>query len=460
MKKKLIAACSMLAAMTCLAACGTSGGGGSSKNTIKIDFVEAGFGREFLNQWIAEFKKVKGNENYNFVLDGNPDMSQDFLTRLQTGTNLPDLALLLESPWQKHALQNRLEPLNDVYDSVIEDNKKLSEIMDETCLANSRLTRRGQTNYYTVPWSSAPSGIVYNVDMFTNNGWTVPTTTKELIELCDQINEEQKSKPNPIKPITYASGQTAYWEYVVDTWWIQYEGMDGWKTFWDLETKDCFDQEGRKVALEMFATLSQNKYCEVETTIQASQKAFIDGKAAMTVNASWLQNEMKAQIEESGINMGLMKTPVIDDAMEDFVLYNPSDDYICIPTKAANKEGAKKFLKFINTKKCCEIFAKEAGGFRPLTHYDPTQIQGLTSFIKGCAQLEKDAKEQEKYASRLISNPMFYANTGADSCSVWPGYGTPYTKMLQLGETPDDVMNNVAATVDMKWSIWEDNAGR
>ena len=55
--------------------------------------------------------------------------------------------------------------------------------------------------YYALPWSSATQGLVYHEKMFTENGWSVPNTSNELINLAKNVKS---------KGLTNEYGETVY----------------------------------------------------------------------------------------------------------------------------------------------------------------------------------------------------------------------------------------------------------
>lgn len=78
------------------------------------------------------------------------------------------------------------------------DAKMLMDLSDYEGLANikeSYLRNAKELEYvpmdgiYTVPYMANAAGVLYNKDIFDENGWTIPTTLDELYALCDEIQE-------------------------------------------------------------------------------------------------------------------------------------------------------------------------------------------------------------------------------------------------------------------------------
>jgi len=436
----------LASSVAALAGCGKTS---SATNQVWIAFAECGFGREYVEKWGEAYNEANPNDKIKLKIEGDAGMTADMVTRIQSGKNLPDIALLLATNWQPWAAKGQLECLDDVYQADVGDGsgKKMIETIDEGVKEFGKVNGK----YYACPWSCGPSGIIYNVGMFEDFGWEVPTTYDELVDLCDQINKDTQGS---VKPFSYSTSVSGYWDYLVSTWVAQYDGIDTWKEFWKFGDKKVFDSEGREKALECFYDLicdgGKAKNCITNNLMMDSQRDFINGKAAMTVNGSWFENEMKANIED-GFEMAMMKTPAIDGAKTTDVAFNPPLDFIIVPAKAEHKDYAKKFLAFMNSKKGCEIFAKYANGLRPFSHYKASEESTASNFMKSCAKIQESCT----MCYQVSSNPMWYENM----VGMWPGYGTPYGKMIQDDEDADTVMSNIHTYVDSCWDDWKKQVG-
>ena len=49
---------------------------------IWIAFAECGYGRTFLDNWIEDFKAAYPDENWEFEVEGDPDITGEIQTRL------------------------------------------------------------------------------------------------------------------------------------------------------------------------------------------------------------------------------------------------------------------------------------------------------------------------------------------------------------------------------------------
>jgi hypothetical protein len=107
-------------------------------------------------------------------------------------------------------------------------------------------------------------------------------------------------------------------------------------------------------------------------------------------------------------------------------------------------------LKYICTEDAAILFTKASGGFRAIK-YDPSKIEGLSEFTKQCADIWVNSTN----LFMTSNNVMYYQN----NCNSWPGYGTPYNKMIQEQDTATDVNNICYNYVKNNWSKFQDAAG-
>jgi N-acetylglucosamine transport system substrate-binding protein len=377
-------------------------------------------------------------------------MTQNMLPRLNSGKNLPDLFFILSTNWQPWAAKGMLEPLDDIYEETIYNGSTVRDMIVE----GARDFGKVNDHYWVLPWTLGPAGIIYNKGMFEQYGWEIPTTFTELVQLCEDIKTDTA---NTVAPFAW-SGQTAgYWDMLVFQWWAQTEGEDGWKEFWRFESPEVFNQNGRLQALKAFEQLICGEGGVAINSIEgaaskefmAAQMSFVKGEAAMMVNGSWIESEMQSQTPEN-FEMRLMPTPVIEGAADPDIAYVTMGDFAGIPAGSTKKEAAKKFLKYTCTKEANDIFVQTADGLRPFT-YPSEEVEGVSDFLK-------DVIEQYKACTPAFmtsNNVMYYQN----NLNAWPGYGTPYGKMVQEEDSAEDVMAAIYEHVSSNWEAFQQEAG-
>ena len=424
---------------------------------LKIGFTEAGFGRT----WLVEIAKcfVEKYPEYVVILDGDPQLSGSLSTKLESGKNLSDIFFPLNSPWESYAYKGWLEPLDDLYEMKPDgENKTNAEKISDVYREYAYLTTVDGSHYYCMAWNDTVTGFCYNVNMFNEYGWTIPTTTDELETLCQIILADTNGK---IKPFAYPGKIGGYFDFLGSTWWMQSSGVDGYKTFFEFGGPNIYDAQndpvarGKLKALEEFLRFySMDKGYTITGSMSkdhiTSQMDFINGKAAMILNANWLETEMKENMDEDFV-MGMMRIPYLSTAKKDDkgeyikVNYVTPPDYIVIPKDATNKEGAKKFLNFMNTDEMLLLYTKYTGSPRPFD-YTTESLTGLSKFTKDCLKIREESINYFDFSR----NKMYLSGYGVKYIG-----GQPYSALIRGENTPSRFCEIEFYEAEDNWSVWQ-----
>lgn len=430
---KRILAVLLFAVMLITTACkggGTEKTSGESK-TLKISYFKGGYGEDWIKATGAAFEKE--NKGVKIEYEGDPGLTEKIGPRLESGANLPDLAFVLKTNWQRWAVKGYLEDLSSVYSADIQ-GKKFSDKLQPGIVNYGKINGKE----WIVPWTDGSTGIVYNAKMFKENGWSVPKTVNELYDLLPKI------KAKGIAPFVWGGKVMAYWDFPTIGWWAQYEGAAGIETYKKMASPDVYHQEGRLKALEVFEKLIKDPTnsltgCSGMDHIQ-SQMAFVQGKAAMIPNGAWIENEIKSSMP-AGFEMKMMQLPAIDGAKDPLVNNTMAGDFAIVPAKAANKELAKKFLEFMARDDMLKLFTEKTGGVRPF-QYDALSVNGLTEFNKSAIEIWKNSKNIYLYSD----SPLYY-----NSLYDWPMAGAPYMMIYVGDSTAKDTYDETYTFVKQKW---------
>ncbi len=185
-----------------------------------------------------------------------------------------------------------------------------------------------------------------------------------------------------------------------------------------------------------------------------SQQAFLQGKAAMIPMGAWMATEME-RVLPADFEMRMMPVPFIDGAKTDAdgnpirVNASSAGDFMVIPKNAPNKEGAIKFMKFINTRAMIYQFTKDAQTVRPF-QYKTTEIEGLVAseFTKSCFEIYNNSKTLYQFSN----NPLFWNVL----VGKWPGIGAPYNRMVIDGETAKAMCQECYNHASSNWQAFLD----
>ena len=370
----------------------------SEKTIIKVDFFDIGYGSEWIYEQARDF--VYENEEYAIFLNADSSLVSNFQKKLEAGKNLSDLYIVPDADWETFTAQNWLVPINDVYESKPDGEEgdtvhdKLTGMYQEAGYYTNE-ANPSTNGYYVLPWTQMVTGIAYNVDLFKEYGLEVPETMAEFKTVCDTIISKSNGK---VAPIVIPGKIGGYTDFLIKNWWIQASGLEGVKEFFAYDSVEVFNPDkqpyaGYQRALEEFEKYfggANNQFAKyvlngsMSKDAYTAQSDFINGRAAMTVNANWLENEMINMVEDSEFNMKLMRVPFLEGAQQDedgYVAVNYATsgfDFMCIPTKAKEVDGAKKFMTFMTRDSQLKSFTRTTGSVRPYD-YDYNSLRGELS---------------------------------------------------------------------------------
>lgn len=438
----------------------------NTESDLEIALWEAGNGRVFMDRIIAEFKKE--HPEISVYLSSNADVQT---SDLSSGGEINSIDLYFTNLEDYLGYKEYLEPLDDILDETV-DGVALSSKFDANILDCMSDPEDG--TMYVLPWSSSVGGLVYNASVFEERGYEIPRTTNELkgiVEDAISKKDEDSSQPSPFLHLA------EYWNYLLFAWQAQYDGVenfyDAWQFTYDgeqnrvesltggasavdeIEQIPADERGGRYKSLEVLYELISPAGAVYNGTnsfdFTTSQTLFLDGRALMMPNGSWIENEMRQYVTED-TNISMMKTPVISslapklgitenqlsvivkeiDGLEltasEENLYNSLKEnkaeavayvesirnvayteqtqfHSFIPNYAVAKDAAKEFLKFFFSDKALQICYETTHmpQSAKMTTGSP-DTEGWSDFSKVCLELHDNMTMIVKY----LTNPIFY----------------------------------------------------
>ena len=388
-KKLIISIISFVLAFTTLISvvgCSPVGDGGD-KIRLKISVFQAGEGIKWLEDIAAAYELE--NPNVKVVIKGDAGMegtAQNVIESDNVSAMSDIYSCLNDANFYNNINSGRLESLNDVYEMSIGDGKKVKDVLKEDAM----LRMQYNNNYYAMPWHKQAVGIIYNKGLFEQKGWKVPTTFKEYYELCNTICETTS-----IAPLGYCGGVTdGYFQEFLLNLMFQYGGKTALNEFYAAESAEVYKQEGRVKAYETVGRMIAGEYddgkghkkswvLDGSSSYDHNQinKEFIKGNCAMMIGGSWFTVEAKTYLEYyPNFKAAMMPTPWIQesktslDGGTEFANITNSTRLV-IPKLAANKDVAKDFLRFMNTKEMRKVFIESMGGTPRPTTYDDIDLE-------------------------------------------------------------------------------------
>jgi len=348
MRKKLFTkiAVIVLSIMLCLpaVACGEKNNEVAGQ-TLNIYLLEQGYGRDWLTNTIASFKEQSWVKEKYPQLEIKTTINDDItFASSQMGLEKKNkYDILFGSLLNGYYGSDRLVNLTEkVYNAKIPGEnvtygEKLNESSKGAFAYYDMNSATGEPEYYAVPYFGGMTGFIYNVEALASYNLEVPRTTDEFYRVAVTIRDANKAKyANNDASAQYVfqqSNDAPYWQkHGLETWWVQYEGVDAYDDFYngivnDQRSVDIFKQKGRLESLKIFEKLLNYDEQFVNPSsfnekFMPAQTAFMQGSAVFHFNGDWFTDEMK-EIKQSLVSAGktiptlkMMKTPIISSIVE------------------------------------------------------------------------------------------------------------------------------------------------
>lgn len=481
MKSKVLFLPILTLTMGMLSACDGSSGTGKvtpKKETeeLYVCVYDGGYGTDWIDQVAKDYTAKTG---VKVVWEAD----QSILDRLTSDLKSPqyDIYMSHDITWQSYAAQGLLANLDDLYESEVEGTgKKFSERL----CAGSAEVSQFDGHYYKVNYTQGAGGLVYNVNMFKEHGWSIPQTYDELISLCQTIVDAEISAGglDTVVPIAWSTDREYYWDYMVFEWWAQLAGKDAIDFYKAFKGDDGKYASGYEVynpsthhkefkqAYDMWknfvATGTHNDFFNdtpQSAKLVTANTMFASGKAAMIPYAQWAKWEIQNNTHITfDFDVAMMKTPRANASITTDYNYNVGfGDSIIIPAKnaEANINKAKDFIRYLAGKEACKTFVDKARGAFLAFDYSIVDLGDLLNdtYIKSVYE-----KLTQCTQFNLVStNPVAYVN----SASIMPWIGNTYYYSKAFADptnsaySAETVCNNIYNTAKDSWASWVKKAG-
>ena len=354
--------------------------------------------------------------------------------------------------WRKYASKGWLEPLDDVYSSSFGNGMTLEGALNDEIKDNIKYNNE----YYSVPFSEYMTGIVVNKGFFDEQGWDIPETMDDMLDIIAKIADLPENKnastDDDIYPFTWSGVNAAYyWNYSMNTWWANYGGIEEIRTFKQMESPSVYKTTAREKAVDALLTLiggngaPKNSGSSLGANLTDSQMDFANGKALMTPSASWLETGIKEVVPE-GFEMALIAPPTIAGGSDEKNLYGHVDEWLVIPKDAENKSAAKKFVSFIFSEEgLLDFFEKTNTTSTFKVDYTKANTSQLSEFSKSVLSLR-------------MNNNIFYRESSSPLMAAGIANFWQYkqvTEMVTQGQTAAQIVDYDYNSVVKDWSYWQ-----
>lgn len=311
---------------------------GDGKVTLKVftNLPDRKNGQGLVEQQIID-EYMKENKNVTIKVEALDEEAYKTKFKAYSMEGMPDVV----SIWGQPSF------LDEVLDAGVLAELNEDDYKDYGFISGSLDGFKKDGKLYGLPRNTDVAGFYYNEKMFKENGWTVPKTYDELLELAKKINDKG------IIPLAMDGGDG--WPMAVYLSDILYKltGSDYSSTVSDAIKKGDFSDANIKKATEILKQTADAKMFQKGYDSQdygTAQNLFTNGQAAMFYMGSWeasmaLNEDIPKEIRE---NIRVFTMPIIDGGKgkaTDIAAWNGGG--YAVSSKSEHKEEAIKFLNYM-----------------------------------------------------------------------------------------------------------------
>lgn len=218
----------------------------------------------------------------------------------------------------------------------ISDFDGLKDIKQKYLDINENLKFVPTKGTYGVPYMANAAGILYNKDMFQENGWQIPETWDELLALCEKIKKVGK--------LPFYMGYKDIWS-CLSPWNSAASSLADATVCKDVNKgKTSFSKEYVTVAEQMKKLLSYGPKDFVAYSYNDACTAFARGESAMYMIGSYAVPQIKSVNPDMNIDSFVYPA---SNNKEENILTSGVDLQFCVMNDCPNKEAAYEVLRFL-----------------------------------------------------------------------------------------------------------------
>jgi raffinose/stachyose/melibiose transport system substrate-binding protein len=360
-----LALVAILGSSLALTAC-SSAGSGPAEITFHMSKPEAiPYFQDLVDQFNEEQSDV------DVTLDTASNLSAGFLRG-----NPPDVGLLnYNMEMSRFMERGALSDLSDMPEA----DRIRPDVQD---LVDQYSTYPGRTS--VLPYSVAAASVIYNVQIFEDNGLDVPTTWSELIDVCETLK---------------AAGITPIYSTFSEPWTIA-QGLFDYTVGGSIDVADFYKQMnelGTEVGPNSSVSFENTVKEPVEKMVQLAaysnddapsrtygdgNVAFAKGEAAMLMQGPWALGEIAKTNKD--LKLGTFPLPATDDP-DDLKVRVNIDLALWVPEISDDKQSARKFVSFLMQQDIMDEYNAAFLGFGTTTDAAPAtdeRILGMQDYYE------------------------------------------------------------------------------
>jgi len=222
---------------------------------------------------------------------------------------------------------------------------------------------------YVMPYFFSVWGWWYDPGVFEKNGWKVPTTYEELLDLGPKI------KAKGIAPITF-QGKYPYYmlQGMVFPWVQDIGGIEAMNAVQNLEP-GAWKSPAMLEAVKRIAELRDKGFFQtgaVGLSHTESQTEFLNGHAAMIPCGTWLDSEMR-NVKPKDAQMRYFQPPAIKGKGDASAVVIEIEPWM-VPSAAKHADAAVAYYKYLTSLDQAKKFVAEKGTLTAVKGSDETKL--------------------------------------------------------------------------------------
>ncbi|TFD25240.1 carbohydrate ABC transporter substrate-binding protein [Cryobacterium lyxosi] len=329
----------------------------------------------------------------------------DFSSNLSAGfvrSNPPDLGCLnYNFEIARYVEHGALSDLSDLPEAK-RINADLVPLIEQTA------TYPGRTS--VIPYSFMAAGVLYNRQIFAEQGLTVPTTWSEFIAVCDVLT---------------AAGITPIYGTFKDPWTVS-QGLFDYTVGGSVDVASLFNEleslghnvgPSSSVSFEKALAHPMKRMVELAAYVNADANsrsygdgnlAFANGEAAMYFQGPWALSEIAKTAPD--LPIGAFPLPMTEVAADRKIRVNV-DLALWIPEASTKKAAAREFLSYLMQPEIINAYNAVNNAFGvttdapPVTHPTLVDLQPFyddAAFSLGASQLVPQSIPVQNYAQAMV----------------------------------------------------------
>lgn len=442
------------AAIAPLAACAGGGNGGDNKDEKNVDksaenpfglaggtSVEAvifngGYKTDYVD-FAAEQMKKKFSD-VKVEVKPSTQIAQELQPRF-VGGNPPDLIDNSGAGFIGFgSIIDQLETLDDVLDS---NNYEGTKIAD-TLYAGVKDPGTYDGKFKVLNYVMSVYGIWYSASLFKENGWDVPKTYAQAIELGAKAKAKNK--------FLFLWGKEAATYYLTTAMVSAIkEGGDEVRLNIENLKPDCWSQQSVQDVFKALEEIVKKGYMKPGgngTQFTAAQAQWSNGQEALFYpSGAWIENEMKSQTKDGFEMTGIPDWTITENPKIPYhAIRAEAGEGFIVPSKGKNKAGGKEVLRAMLSKEAATNFAKTR--LSPTIVKDTIPEDGFGSTaLKSQSKMLADAGE-DSFALR--SNQYYGFNK--DQLVIWNSFLAGQADVATLTKEMQKITDKAAKDSSVK----------